>query len=182
MKIKYWCGMLLLGSIFDIFFGGSSMSDFDRTLNGITSGTSRRIEKQYPYMESIAVGGSIDINHIIDYETLEFIVRKEITRDEAVILLAKIIDEYMYTLHAEKKMKEYLEKHSFTYKNLQIAFLMQDDRGDKRFHPALGTVRLFKGKVHYRTVRPSERYYYEDVLNESESFEEAAKRVGVWKE
>ncbi len=96
-----------------------------------------------------------------------------------MVLIARVVEVYLKNIYSEKRMKAYLEKHPFTYKNLQVVFVVYDEEGNDVYHPDIGFISLLDGIVSYQTVSKSEKEFYKIESNIKKSYEEAAKRLGV---
>lgn len=173
---------LLLTTNFSHCYGGckKSMYPFEDLVTGITRRSAEKIEKELPILELSGVGGSMKDN-IINHETLIFTVRKTLTKNEGIEIISKIIKIYINEIYGEKKMEGYLKEHPFTYKNLKIKLFIHDKENDKVYHPDIGFVTLSDGMISYLTVSRSEKGYLKKESSTEEPYEEAAKRVGVWK-
>ena len=177
--MKYLYLLAFLG-VFTFFLGGSDMSDFDRTLNRISSKTGKQVQSEFDYLTYMGVGGSLDKNNVINYESLDFSTKKEIDRDEGVKIVSRVIEEYLKNIYSDEKMVDYLKEHPFSYKNLEITIYVEDKNGNDVYHPGLWVVYYKKGIIEYITKVKLAEYTYETVSDVEESFLEAAKRVGVW--
>lgn len=177
--MKYLYVLAFLG-VFTFFCGGSDISDFDRTLNGISSKTGKQVQSEFDYLTYMGVGGSLDKNNVINYESLDFSTKGEIDRDEGVKIVARVIETYLKNIYSEEKMVNYLKEHPFTYKNLEITIYVHDKNGNDVYHPRLWVVYYKEGIIEYKTKVKIAEYTYKKVSDIEEPFIEAAKRVGVW--
>lgn len=181
MKRAYFIILALIGVAFQSFLGfGDCMSDFEKTVNGVTKKTVLSFQKEVPYLSFIGMGGSLSPEGVIIHKSLTFQTQKIINKDEGVKLIAKIVEDYMNNFYAENKLKTYLEKHPLTYKNLKIIIFVHDEKDNRVYHPGLHMLNLSEGILSYETVSPSERFYLQTESYIQEPFEDAAKRVGVW--
>ncbi|GAB4238865.1 MAG: hypothetical protein Tsb0021_18460 [Chlamydiales bacterium] len=156
------------------------MNDLEDTLNCITQKTAQQVEKEIPALELAGVGGSMKDN-VINHKKLVFNHRGTLNENSGMLLLAKVVKLYLKNIHSEKKMEKYLEKHLFTYKNLQIVFFIYDNNGDALFYPELVYVSLVDGFVSYQTVKKSEKGIYKVKTQRKEPYEEEVKRLEIWK-
>ncbi|GAB4238855.1 MAG: hypothetical protein Tsb0021_18440 [Chlamydiales bacterium] len=156
------------------------MNNLENTVNYITRKSGKEIEKLIPRLKLSGIGGSMKDN-IINFKKLVFKHRGTLDKDESVLLLEKIVDVYLSNIYSEKRMIDYLQNHSFTYKNLQIVFIIYDDMGNDVFHPDLSYISLIEGIITYESLRITENEIYKvETINE-EPYEDAAKRLGIWK-
>lgn len=156
--------------------------NLDKNLNKVSGKTARELQKEIPYLKAAGLGGSLSIDYVIEDESLCFSVDKATTKDEGFILVSRVVNKYLENFHKNEIMKKYLLKHDFTYKNLQIRLIIHDSKRNTIYHPGIHCIELVNGKLMCETVKASEKYYLETVSETTESYEEAAKRLGVWKE
>ena len=143
--------------------------------------TGKEIEKEFPYLRYAGAGGGMK-DGVIQKESMIFQIRKILSKNEGIILITRILDKYLKNLYAEKKLHQYLKEHPFTYKNLEVVLIIYDSQGKDAFHPNISEFSLRTGVLCYRTLIPSEEYYYETKSRIEEPYEEAAKRLGIWKD
>jgi len=183
MKHRLYLPLTLLFLIFlsDCAGFGDSMNSFDATLNSIAKKTGTEFENEIPFSRYAGFGGSLSSDHVIIHEEIIFTIKKHISKDESIILISKVIELYLKNIYAEKQLANYLKQHPFTYKNLMVVFFILDGEGKNAFHPDIGDITLREGKMFYRTVSKSEGFLYKVESYVEESYEESAKRLGVWK-
>ncbi|MGA8163753.1 MAG: hypothetical protein WB791_01865 [Waddliaceae bacterium] len=157
------------------------MSSFDEALNAVALKTGTELEKEISYLKFSGVGGSLSRDNIVNHEKLIFNINKILSKDEAVLLITKILEKYIKNLHTEKRLYCYLKKHSFTYENVIIKLFIYTKEGEDVFHPNIENFTLQNGVLSYLTVNKSEKWYYQDESYIEEPYEDAAKRLGVWK-
>lgn len=179
MKKQFYFLLISIMLTFQSCFGGNYMNNLEGTINYITRKTAQEIEKEIPILELAGIGGSLKDN-VINHEKLVFNLKGKLDRDKGVVLIARVVEVYLKNIYSEKRMKAYLEKHPFTYKNLQVIFVVYDEEGNDVYHPDIGFISLLDGIVSYQTVSKSEKEFYKIESNIKESYEEAAKRLGVW--
>lgn len=133
------------------------------------------IEEKFPYLKNIGIGGST-LNGVINYEQIDFIVNRELTKDEGVELISKIVDIYLSVLHAER-MEFYLSNRSFDFNNLKIGLFIHTEGGESIYHPKIGIFDLSSGNIFYITNKISEDGIILTETYTKEPYEEALKRI-----
>jgi len=137
-------------------FSGGNIDSLNGEINSFIKMKSFQLEKENDYLNFIGIGGSIKDDYI-RYKTLEFNVRKTISKEDAIKLLHEIANYYVVSLCSEKFMGKYLKKYKFNIFNLELALYIYDENGILVKHPDISIFELRNGNISYMTTEISDK-------------------------
>ena len=167
-------------SLLSFFFNISEKKEerISDIFTSITSKTGDQIARKYPYVNFCGIGGAI--NHddgSVKFERLAFQLQKKVNKDEALILLLTVIDDYIRNVYSNSRLEKYLEMHPFTYKNLYLTFFIRDETNGSVYHPDISRVSFYGGNIEYTTLNEDEEGIPIIINREEEPYEKAIKRI-----
>lgn len=144
----------------------------DRIAIGINLEIVELFEKKY----KLTLGGTqISGPREIKLMGLMFDLKQSLDKDEARKLIVETTEKYLEKINSNVEIRPYLSNYPYTLKNVTISIFLHDDKGELFYTPKIGVVSSSDGLIEYQRWTKIEDYY--DIAEETELFEEAAKKV-----
>ena len=98
-----------------------------------------------------------------------------LNQEEARYLIIDIAADFLAEVNKDEKIRPYLCQYPYTIENLNVPIFLKNNDYKTPIHPDYMLIKLFEGKITYKTKEEGQRYGYQS--EETETFEEALDKL-----
>lgn len=167
---------LVIG-VFLLYFVSANMPislNTEQVVDKLLAKLSKGLSEKYA-MIPVEVGASMPDNKV-HYLTLGFSKDKNVTQDEARIMLFQLADEYLKIINQTEELKSSMANYPFDHRNVDISIYFQNKSHLTSQHPFLCVAGFSEGKLSYCTCDDKENVYRYKTCS-YENYEEALKKI-----
>ena len=153
------------------YSGRFKISEKEKLVNKVEKNVVSNLQRQYGL---IPFGSGGQMMYEIKKLRLIFKYPKPLTEEEAIELVIRAVDEYVFSINKEVALRQYLANYPFGPKNVEMTIYLQDSRGTSVQPEKFLLVEASDGFVTCEAKNPDMGGYR---IVFKESFEEAKRKV-----
>jgi len=144
-------------------FDLSKMPKVDVVIDKMLGNTLTELQTIFQPLSIIGVGGSQD-NKQETKITVSFVLKRPLTKGECRKLLVISAEALLKNINQNEDLKPYLCHIPFTYRDIEIYFILNHFNGSDIKYPDISTISLIKGVIDYDTSDPNDPDKYNTEL------------------
>lgn len=168
----YLCFLFLLAMFIFPAHRGECLSNPEKIYSQVSLRAARTLEKEFGIHNCGATGKA---NKSVELIRLNFLMNREVDRDDARKILFPIVNRLIAVLNADEYFRPYMSKYPFNEDDVEVSIFFKTKDGEAVYHPYIHMAALKRGKFKYATLDKKDPYPYEDVVYET--ITEARKKM-----